>query len=170
MGMFISTSAVIGPIACCSRVSARPSQKNTSDQAWLSVVGLLRPSGLRPSPRPLTRPSSQPKLALWHDAQDSASDPDMRGSKNSTLPSSAFSGLYRFSGGNGVSRGRRKDCFREVSDASACAAEAPEAPSRRPAIMNPTPLGRGEITHFISNRSHPPLSLQDTVINALFGL
>ena len=93
IGMFISTSAVIGPMACCSRVSARPSQKNTSLQAWFITVGLCLPSGFSPSPRPVGLPSCQPKLALWQDAQDRACDPDRRGSKNSTFPSSAFSGV-----------------------------------------------------------------------------
>jgi hypothetical protein len=43
------------------------------------------------APTAVSTGTSQPKDGLWHDAQLMLPTPDRRGSKNSALPSDAFS-------------------------------------------------------------------------------
>jgi hypothetical protein len=54
----------IGPRACISRLSARPSQKSRSDQAALRMVGDRRPSCFIPVPMPFGSPSPQENPGL----------------------------------------------------------------------------------------------------------
>src|SRR4051794_10728884 len=106
IGMFISAVEVIGPVACASRLSARPSQKNAWPQARLRMLGELRRRATILSPTAVFRPSSQPKLGLWQETQASTATRDSLGSKNKVLPSSALAGVYGLSFGKGISVGR----------------------------------------------------------------
>lgn len=83
--------------------------------------------------------ASQPKDELWQDEQVMFSAPDSRGSKNSALPSAAFSGVYGLLAGNGISAGR----LYPSRDAGAWALAVPVAaprpirPDRTPAAAIP---------------------------------
>ena len=99
---FISPGAWIGPTACCSKVSARPSQPIAEAQARFKMVGDLRPSLLAAEPMPFGSPSPQDSDGLWQLAQDMVEGPDRRGSKNSVRPSSLFTALYGLSAGYGI--------------------------------------------------------------------
>src|SRR3954470_5410188 len=119
--MFISPGEVIGPVACASRLSARPSQKKAWPQARLRMLGELRRSVTILSPTAVLRPSSQPKLGLWQETQASTATRESRGSKNSVLPSSAFSGVYGLVFGKGISVGRTNSALRAAMSAGASA-------------------------------------------------
>ena len=85
---FISPGAWIGPTACCSSVSARPSQNIALAHARFRMVGDLRPNLLADEPIPVGSPSPQDSAGLWQVAQDMVDGPDSLGSKNSMRPRS----------------------------------------------------------------------------------
>src|ERR1700722_6730910 len=106
MVWFISPGAIIGPSACCSSVSARPSQNRASAQARLRMVGERRPRWLAADPTAVGRRSPQDSPGLWHDEQDMVLGPDTRGSKNSICPRLTFASLKGLSRGYGAVLGR----------------------------------------------------------------
>src|SRR5271156_4980222 len=104
---FISLGDSMGPSACSSSVSARPSQKSRSAQATLRIVGVLRQTPCMPHPTPLAKPSLQEKPGLWQEAHEINFEPERRGSKKRVRPNNSRSFVKRFSAGNGMESGRR---------------------------------------------------------------
>src|SRR4051812_11338769 len=106
------------------------------------MLGELRRSVTILSPTAVLRPSSQPKLGLWHETQASTATRESRGSKNSVLPSSAFSGVYGLDFGKGISVGRTNKALSAAMSAGACAVLAvwvgvvPSAPAERAGPMS----------------------------------
>ena len=70
MFWFFSTGADIGPSACSSSVSNRPSHMSCSDQARFRIVGVWRPKRVIAWPIHFGKPSPQEKLWLWQVAQE----------------------------------------------------------------------------------------------------
>ena len=70
------------------------------------MVGAWRARRVFWAPTEVSVRASQPKEGLWQDEQVMFSAPDSRGSKNSALPSAAFSGVYGLLAGKGISVGR----------------------------------------------------------------
>src|SRR6056297_742868 len=93
-GVFaISTPAWTGPLACAARSGARPSQNCASLNTEFRTVGELRGPFCQPCPMDVGMLSSPPVARLWHELHEKTPDADMRGSKNSALPRSIFSGV-----------------------------------------------------------------------------
>src|SRR5258708_916946 len=104
----------MGPRACSSSDSARPSQKSSSAQATLRIVGVFRPSSFIPCPIALGKESLQEKPGLWQVAQAMDLEPDKRGSKKRVRPSSSRCGVKALSAGNGIDWGRTYFTFHSV--------------------------------------------------------
>src|SRR5690606_6328572 len=100
-GIAISTSAMIGPPACSFRSAARPSQHWAIAKLELNTVGELTGPGRHLWPIAGFRLSTPPKDRLWQVLQEIIPDMERRGSKNSCLPSSTFSGAVILAGSIG---------------------------------------------------------------------
>src|SRR5690606_19729923 len=89
-GMFISTSAWIGPPACSLRSAARPSQNWAIARLELNTVGEFTGPAFQPWPMEVLRLSVPPIDRLWQVLQEMIPDIDRRGSNHSFLPSSTL--------------------------------------------------------------------------------
>src|SRR4051812_30328052 len=93
----------MGPLACSSKLSARPSQN------WDFMYAALRMLGAETVPLWPRIPvdtgdwSVQPLFGSWHDAHETVASRDRRLSKKRVLPSAAFASLTGLSGGTGGS-------------------------------------------------------------------
>src|SRR5258706_1983368 len=101
----ISMAFAIGPLACRSRVAARPSQNCASEYARLITVGALRPPFCDLMPVETAAPSVKACSGAWHDAHATDSSAERRLSKYRSRPSSTLSAEYGLlagqeSGGN----------------------------------------------------------------------
>src|SRR5690606_41791302 len=89
-GMFISTSAWIGPPACSLRSAARPSQNWAIARLELNTVGEFTGPAFQPWPMEVLRLSVPPIDRLWQVLQEMIPDIDRRGSNHRFLPSSTL--------------------------------------------------------------------------------
>src|SRR5947209_4413635 len=102
LSMVISIGLAIGPLACSSRVGARPSQNWRVLYARLITVGALRPPRWPPIPRELAAPSPNAFAGSWQLAHETEWSDESRLSKKRSLPSSAFSAVYGLSSGQKI--------------------------------------------------------------------
>src|SRR6056297_1207910 len=93
----ISTPACTGPLACSAKSAARPSQNCASLNTAFRTVGELRGPFCQPWPIEVGMLSSPPVARLWHELHENTPEADIRGSKNSALPRSIFSGVITLS-------------------------------------------------------------------------
>ena len=82
----ISIGLVIGPLACSSSDSARPSQKKYSACCRLTTVGVLIGSTSPWAPFPKAMPCSKPCSGLWHVPHEVFRGRERMGSKKSRQP------------------------------------------------------------------------------------
>src|SRR5690554_1584418 len=88
----ISSGLAIGPPACSFRSAARPSQNCATARLEFSTVGELIGPSAQLWPMEVGRLSLPPMDRLWQELQEMKPDIDRRGSNQSFLPSSTFSG------------------------------------------------------------------------------
>ncbi|MNX99754.1 hypothetical protein D3C86_1322210 [compost metagenome] len=81
LGLPISTGLTMGPLACSSRLAARPSQNWTDKKAEFQTVGAERPPVLPKTPSEVARLSSPPAITLWQELQETLPVLESRGSK-----------------------------------------------------------------------------------------
>ncbi len=98
LGMAISTGLRMGPLACSSRVGARPSQNCTVWPPALYTVGELRPPSCFLWPGEKGLPSTPYLFRSWQLLQETSWFFERRFSKYSMRPSSTFSGVMGFFG------------------------------------------------------------------------
>src|SRR5689334_14924205 len=84
----------MGPLACSSSVSARPSQNCASEYARLITVGALRPPFCDLMPVENAAPSVKACSGAWQEAHETVSSAESRLSKYKTRPNSALSAEY----------------------------------------------------------------------------
>ncbi len=75
---YFSSGLAIGPPACSSRLSARPSQNCLGENAALSTVGAFRVPVLPPAPLDCLLPSLNALSGSWQEAQATESSADNR--------------------------------------------------------------------------------------------
>ena len=68
--MAIDRAVVIGPLACSSRLGARPSQNWNSLKTEFSTVGLFRVPFFPPTPSATFLPSANPFSGSWQVAHE----------------------------------------------------------------------------------------------------
>ena len=124
----ISRRFSIGPLACASRLGARPSQKKVRPQARFHSDGVRRGRGSPSWPSLRATPSEKDRAGSWQVAQAMVPSPDSRVSVNSARPRSTFCGVTGLPGGAGIAAGRAK-ASRNAASASSAAARRASAPA-----------------------------------------
>ena len=90
--MSSSVAARIGPSACASRLTARPSQNSTGNVAALARLGTLRGPTCPRTPTAVGSPSPSAFAGSWQSAHDFDESRESDLSKNSRFPSATFPG------------------------------------------------------------------------------
>jgi hypothetical protein len=138
--MPISIGLTGGPLACSSRLTARPSQNCTEWNAELHTVGALRPPFCPCTPIDVGRWSSPPSITLWQEKQEIVPSEENRGSKNSILPNSTLADVLGLSAGSGARLG--SGCQGDWAQAPVATAPSSRIRVRSGTRMGSTPRDR----------------------------
>ena len=117
MEPFISPGDCIGPTACSSRESKRPSHICSLLKAALTMEGVERFRTVMPFPIAVGWPSDHPRAGLWQVAQLIQLEPDSLGSKKSISPNLTRLGVSLLFAGTGtvLEKQMTSSCGRSLS-------------------------------------------------------
>src|SRR5438067_10224750 len=152
-GWPISIGLAIGPLACSSRVLARPSQNCSSLYARLNTVGALRPPSWPRMPLENGCPSVNASFGSWQVAHETVLSADSRLSKYRSQPSSAFSGVYGLSLGQKISTSPSGTFGPSLGNINcrSCATKREGARARQVRATSPAAAARGKVMAGMGN-------------------